>query len=243
MTETAFSGAPRFSYDAHARTCLPGDFLGQTKRTVHGVPLGEDQIGMIITQIRDLLALTCEDRLAEIACGNGFLSARLFPDLCGYHGSDISEYLIGVARKHFQREPDFRFSQQDGLGHVRDEPRPQDYTKLLSYAAAQYFSDDQLLALLRSVRRRFCLVSRVLLGNCPDRHKVEQFFRGKPPRAAELDDIGTALGRWRTPESLCAIAAAAGWNTRIAAMPPQFSGSNYRFDALLTPRSADTAMP
>jgi len=233
----------RFSYDAHARTCRPDDFLGQTKRTVRGVPLGEDQIGMIIAQIRELLALTRDDRLAEIACGNGFLSAQLFADMRGYHGSDISEYLITVARRHFQRDPDFTFSQQDGLGHVRDEPRPQDYTKLLCYASAQYFSDDHLLVLLQSVRQRFSRVSRVLLGNCPDRSKVEQFFQGNSPPAAALDDTGTALGRWRTPESLCAIAAAAGWDAKIAAMPSQFSGANYRFDALLTPRSVPAPTP
>ena len=242
MSEAAVSGTPHFSYDAHARTCDPEDFLGQTKRTVHGVPLGEDQIGMIITQIRNLLELGRDDRLAEIACGNGFLSARLFADVRGYHGSDISEYLIGVARKHFQRDPDFTFSQQDGLGHIRNEPRPQEYTKLLCYASAQYFSDDDLLALLRSVRQRFPRLSRVLLGNCPDRRKLEQFFHGKAPPAAELDDTGTALGRWRTPESLCAIAKVAGWDTTIAAMPPQFSGANYRFDALLTAQSTDGRM-
>lgn len=241
MTAPAPSDAQRFSYDAHARTCPPDDFLGQTKRTVQGKPLGEDQIQLIVAQMRHLLDLAPPDRLAEIACGNGYLSQRLFPQLQGYRGSDISDYLISVAQKNFERPPDFTFSCQGGLEHVLSEIRPEAYSKMLCYAAAQYFPDDQLSELLQTVRRRYTGVARLMIGNCPDRSRAGQFFGSDMPSNEVLDDTGTALGRWRLPSDFSAIAANAGWDVQFASMPPQFSGATYRFDALLTPRAASAA--
>jgi hypothetical protein len=229
--------APPFSYDRHARTCAPDDFLGQTKRTVHGAPLGEDQVAMIVSQIRTLLKPAAEDRLFEIACGNGYISQHFFSELGGYQGSDISEYLIEVALRNFERSPDFTFVQRSALEHLREVANPGEFTKMLCYASAQYFSDEQLAELLQLARCRFPAVRRFLVGNCPDREKAKDFFQGRPPADADLDDTGTALGRWRTVASLRRIAECVGWDVAIAGMPPAFSGATYRFDALLTPRA------
>lgn len=229
--------APRFSYDCHARMCAPDDFLGQAKRTVHGFPLGEDQVAMIVSQIRRLLAPAPDDRLLEVACGNGYLSQHLFSQLGGYLGSDISEYLIEVALRNFERAPDFTFERRGALDHLREEACPERFTKMLCYASAQYFSDEQFANLLQLARRRFPAVRRFLVGNCPNREKAKDFFQGRLPADADLDDTGTALGRWRTTASLRRIAEDAGWDVAIALMPPGFSGAVYRFDALLTPRA------
>jgi SAM-dependent methyltransferase len=234
MNSDSQIGAHRFSYDRFARTCAPDDFLGQVKRTVHGVPLGEDQLTMIVSQIRRLLDLTPDDRLLDIACGNGHLSQHLFSDLGGYLGSDVSEYLIDVASRNFAHAPDFTFVQRDTLDHLREEACPGKFTKMLCYGSVQYFSDEQLADVLHLARRRFPALRRFLIGNCPNRDRAADFFQ-RTYAEADLDDIGTALGRWRTSASLRAIAEDAGWDIAFSLMPPSFSGAAYRFDALLTP--------
>jgi len=44
-------------YDSHARTRPRDDFWGQVRRTVHGQPVTEAQVGMIVGAAADLLAL------------------------------------------------------------------------------------------------------------------------------------------------------------------------------------------
>jgi hypothetical protein len=157
--------------------------------------------------------------------------------LGGYVGSDISEYLIDVALRNFERRSDFTFVHCGALDHLRDETSPERFTKMLCYASAQYFSDEQFAKLLQLARQRFPSVRRLLVGNCPDRDRAKTFFQDRPYEDGDLDDSGTALGRWRTTSSFRRIAADAGWDVAISLMPPGFSGAAYRFDALLTPRS------
>ncbi|MBV8617602.1 MAG: class I SAM-dependent methyltransferase [Curvibacter sp.] len=223
-----------FSYDAHARTCRPDDFLGQTKRTVHGQSVGADQIALILAQIKHLLELQSDDCLAEIACGNGYLSKDLFPCIQAYLGTDISDYMISVAQAHFQQWPAYQFKHSTALAHLSEEGEPGRFTKLLCYASAQYFSDEELGELLRLAHDRFPHVSRALFGNCPDRSKAGLFYKDQPLNEAEMDSHKTIIGKWRHPQHFMAIAQAAGWHAEIASMPPQFSAAYYRFDALLT---------
>ena len=94
---------PKFNYDTHARTCAPDDFLGQTRRTVQGVPLPAEQINMIVEAVNFGLGLKSDDVLLELACGNGALSQFLFNSCKEYIGIDVSEYLISIAKKNFEK--------------------------------------------------------------------------------------------------------------------------------------------
>ena len=105
----------KFSYDEHARTCAPDDFLGQIRRTVQGVPVSDNQIQMICAAMGAGLSLKPDDVLLELACGNGALSTFLF-DLCkGYLGIDLSEYLISVAKKNFEVLPHYQFTAKGAI--------------------------------------------------------------------------------------------------------------------------------
>jgi hypothetical protein len=224
----------KFSYDAHARTCAPDDFLGQTRRTVQGVPIPEAQIRMILDAVQDGLQLHTDDVLLELACGNGALSVQLYDACQGYLGTDISEYLISVAKQHFERLPDYRFEMQGGVECVHQTPRPERFTRALCYAGFQYFIDADAADILATLHQRFTHLQRIFIGNLPDRARAADFYTNREVSAAELSDPGTALGTWRTREVFAQLAHDAGWQTAFSVMPQGFYAAHYRYDAVLT---------
>ncbi len=223
----------KFSYDAHARTCAPDDFLGQTRRTVQGVPVSEDQIQMIIAAIKSGLELAPADVLLELACGNGYLSRLLFGYCQGYLGTDISEYLVSVAKRNFEALPHYQFLMSGATEYINLEPQPQRFTKVLCYAGFQYFSDEEAHGILKALFDRFCNVQTIFIGNIPDRDRAANFYKTGLPSEEELSDSNTAIGIWRSMAGVERLAGGAGWQVQFSFMPAEFNGSHYRYDALL----------
>lgn len=228
------SSYPRFSYDEHARTCAPDDFLGQARRTVRGVPLSDDQLQMITEAIDSGLGLKRSDVVLELTCGNGALSHHLFGSCKEYVGVDISEYLISIARKNFEVLPSHRYVVQDAAQYLRTEPNPSRFSKVLCYAGFQYFPAAQAAEVLNSIYQRFTNVRTVFMGNLPDKDHAGEFYKTRQPSAEELSDCCTAIGVWRTRSEVAELAAAAGWKSRFSTMPSAFYASYYRYDVLLT---------
>lgn len=225
----------RHFYDEHAKTCSPVDFWGQVKRTVNGTAIGEDQISLIVNAISDGLQITESDVLLDICCGNGVLTDLLFARCNGGVGVDIGDYLIRVAKKHFERAPQRVYQIADVEAYLSSTPDCARFTKVLCYSAMQYFPSDRATALLTVLRQRFQNVQRVFLGNMPDKAKIRNFYyEGKYVPGVE-DDLDGPLGLWRTRDEVSTITTASGWTTAFYEMPQDFHGAHYRFDAVLAP--------
>ncbi|KVM60357.1 hypothetical protein WJ58_06285 [Burkholderia ubonensis] len=239
MSNTTPSNArnyPTVDYDTHARNCAPDDFWGQVKRTVHGKPVSDEQIELIVAEIKRRLALTPEDVVLDLACGNGALSHRLVDSCAGLAGVDISEYLIGVAKQHFEAAPRVTFAAAGVADFLQDEPAPQRFTKVLCYGSFMYFSDADARATLQLVGERFANVQSIYIGNLPDRDRVSAFYSSREPKPGELDDPQAQIGIWRSRDEFAAMAADAGWETTFSSMPEGFYSRHYRYDALLRRR-------
>jgi hypothetical protein len=224
---------PKFSYNEHAKTCANDDFLGQTRRTLGGVPVSADQIQMIITAIKSGLRLKPNDILLELACGNGALSQFLFDSCRGYLGVDLSDYLVSVAKKNFEVLPRYQFSVQGATEYVRQEQQPERYTKLLCYAGFQYFSDEEVAEILLSIFKKFSNVQTIFIGSLPDKDRATEFYKSRKPSTEELSDSNTAIGIWRSRDEFKRLASTIGWKTNLLTMPNAFYASYYRYDALL----------
>ncbi|MBE0627422.1 MAG: class I SAM-dependent methyltransferase [Burkholderiales bacterium] len=224
----------KFNFDEYARSCSPDDFLGQTRRTVNGVPVSDEQIKLILNAIRSALDLKPNDTLLDIACGNGALSHYLFDSCAGYCGVDLSEYLISVAKKNFEVLPNYRFVQRGAAEYVRLEPQPEQFTKVLCYGSFQYFPGEDAAEVLRSLFEKFKSVQTVFLGNLPDRERAEDFYKKGLPTDEELLDCCSQMGTWRTRNELAELAGNAGWKVKVSTMPSEFHASHYRLDALLS---------
>lgn len=213
------------------------DYWGQVKRTVNGVPVSEEQIQLIVDAIRRELALRPggADRVLDIGCGNGALSALLFDQLASLHGVDYSEYLVSVAQRDFQRAPAFTFEVADALDYVTSAADPGRFNKVLCYGCFSYFRPaTQVLATLHD---RFPAVERVFIGNLPDKDRAALFYRNGLPSEAEMADHDSKIGVWRTAAEFEALAREAGWMCHISRMPSDFYAGHYRYDATLTRRA------
>lgn len=226
-------GYPTFDHDLHARSVAPDDFWGQIRRTVDGRPVPEDQIAAIVEAIASGLELRADDALLDLACGNGALSARLFGSVASFVGVDSSEYLVSVARKHFESPPGRLFVLEDAARFAASEPRPERFTKVLCYGSFSYFPAGAAEACLGNLAARFGRVERVFIGNLPDRERHAAFYTASPPGEGELDDPRSRIGIWRTRGEFRELAAACGWSARFRQMPASFYAAHYRYDAVL----------
>lgn len=225
---------PKFDYNEHAKTRAPDDFLGQVKRTVQGEPVAEEQIMMIVDAIQASLRLKPNDKLLELACGNGAVSRYLFDSCADYLGVDLSEYLISVAKKNFEKLPHYRFVTQGAAGYVRHETHPELFSKALCYAGFCFFPAADATEVLHTLYDKFTNVQTIFIGNLPDRDRAAEFYKTRKPSAEELSDHSTAIGTWRTRNEFERLAGEAGWKTEFSVMPKEYYAGHYRYDALLS---------
>lgn len=222
-------------YEIYPRTLAPDDFWGQVRRTVHGVPVGEDQIEMIADAIVSGLALEPSDVVLDLACGNGALSRHLYAHCSGLVGVDLSEYLISVAKANFEMPPRFTYLRDDAAHYASAEPEPLRFTKALCYGSFACFAPETAAAVLTGLRRRFKCLERVFIGNLPDRDLAHMFYRDGMPDQGVLDDYRKPIGIWRSERQMRELAARSGWRVEFSKMSDGFYAREYRYDAVLRP--------
>lgn len=225
---------PEFVYEAHARECAEDDFWRQVRRTVDGEPVGEDQIDMIVAQMRRLLAVGPHDLFLDLCCGNGALTGRVFDGCAGGVGTDISPTLIAVARKYFDVDG-VEYVEQDALAFAEAASDPSRFDKVMIYGSINFFRRDQVEALLGTIRAGFSSVSKLVVGNVADLDKLHDFYRPEQYVDGIEDDPGSPIGVWWSRDQFRALAAATGWDVDFHVMPEAFYGSHYRYDAVFEP--------
>lgn len=226
---------PELVYEEHAQGCAEDDFWRQVRRTVAGQPVGEDQIDMIVVQMRRLLAIDPHDRFLDLCCGNGALTARVFEGCEGGAGVDIAPTLIAVARKHFDVDG-VEYVEQDAVGFAESAPDPNGYDKAMIYGSINFFPREQVERLLGVVRARFSSVARLVVGNVADLERLHDFFGPDDYVDGIEDDPGSPIGVWWSQDQFRELAAASGWSVEFHRMPETFYGSHYRYDAVFGPR-------
>lgn len=224
---------PLADQEAHARSVAPDAYWQQVRRTVNGEPVDEAQIIMIVNSITSALSLKREDVVLDLACGNGALSSYLFDKCAGLVGVDISPYLIEVARKDFAQPPNYRFERDDMVSYTMHVQETAGFTKALIYGAFQCIAPDDAILVLRALSERFPSLTKVFIGNVPDKTRHNRFYRDRVPTEAELSDPEARLGVWYLPEEFEEIARRTGWLASFSYMPANFYASHYRFDVTL----------
>jgi hypothetical protein len=226
-------GYPLADHDAHARSVPADAYWKQVRRTVGGEPVSEAQIMLIVNAITSALSLRQDDIVLDLACGNGALSSYLFKKCAGLVGVDSSPYLIEVAQRDFAQTPHYRFSLDDVVSYVAHEQDTSSFTKTLIYGAFQYIPRYDAVLVLRALYERFPAVSKVFIGNIPNKRLTDRFYRDRTPADAELNDSEARIGVWYLPEEFERMARSIGWHAECSCMPPDFYASSYRFDVTL----------
>lgn len=223
----------RYLFKHHPETCDPDDIWGQVKRTVAGKPVSAEQIALIVESITTGLKLGSSDVLLDLCCGNGALTTHIFEACSGGLGVDYSAFLIEVANRRFVRNIHERYIVSDAMAYLETEAEPERYTKALCYGAFSYFDEDVGHRFLKVLNERFRNVSHVLLGQLPDKSRMDAFFTARTAVAGEENDPGSLMGIWRTPAEMTEFARSAGWELQCQYMPAEFYAGHYRFNAIL----------
>lgn len=224
----------KFDHNAHAKSRAPDDFWGQIRRTVNGEPVSDEQIRMITDAIQAALHLSTKDKLLDLACGNGALSHLLFDSIAGYQGVDFSEHLISVAKQNFERLPGYQFVTMGAAEYVRQEARPETFTKVLCYGSFSYFPAADAAEVLQTLHDKFSNVQAVFIGNLPDKDRAAAFYKANPVNAKEMADHESQIGIWRTQSEFAKLAGDAGWKSQFSVMPAEYYAGYYRYDVLLS---------
>ena len=225
---------PKSDYKDYPKTLDRDDLWRQVRRTVHGQPVSEAQIAMIVEAIRKGLQFRANDVVLDLGCGNGALASYLFDDCATLEGVDPSEYLIGIANGRFTIPGRTTFLVDDAAHYVENTPDPGRFTKVLCYGSFTYFSEADAARVLDAIGRRFINVSRVFIGNLPDAKRADRFYPPGKDYRAELKDHNAPIGIWRSEKELRELASLTEWKLAIAMMPMDFYAAHYRFDATLT---------
>ena len=78
-----------------------GEFCRQVGRTANGgIPTPAPELNVVIDEIVALLDLGPGDRLLDLCCGNGLLTARLAHFCTNVVGVDFSNPMVQIARQH-----------------------------------------------------------------------------------------------------------------------------------------------
>ena len=224
----------KFDHNEHAKSRAPDDFWGQIRRTVQGEPVSDEQIKLIVDSIRAALRLKPDDKLLDLACGNGALSRLFFDSIAEYQGVDFSEHLISVAKKNFERLPAYQFVTLGAAEYVRQEMHPEKFTKVLCYGSFSYFPAADAAEVLRTLHDKFTNVQSVFIGNLPDKDRAAKFYKEKQVTAEEMADNESQIGIWRSQSEFEQLAGAAGWKATFSVMPAEYYAGYYRYDVLLS---------
>jgi dTDP-4-amino-4,6-dideoxygalactose transaminase/cyclopropane fatty-acyl-phospholipid synthase-like methyltransferase len=209
------------------------EFWAQIKRTVNGKPVSEEDIKMIVDQIKSCLSLEADSHLLDIGCGNGALAGRLFPFIKEYTGVDFSSYLLEIANEYFRPNCSINYIEKDALAFVSEYENSQVFNKLLVYGCMSYLSRADFSVFLDKVYSRFSNVDTVFIGNIPDINKARQFFKNGNINSYDVDNEKSAIGVWWDAGELKRLASEAGFSVEIYKMPTNFYGHHYRFDMVL----------
>ena len=223
----------KFDHNEYAKTRAQDDFWGQIRRTVQGEPVSAEQIKMIVDAIHAALRLKPDDNLLDLACGNGALSHLLFDSCAALQGVDFSEHLISVAKKNFEKLPNYRFAMQGAAEYLRQEMHPERFSKVLCYGSFSYFPAADAIEVLRTLDEKFTNVHSVFIGNLPDKDRAGAFYKTRQVSTKEMSDNTSQIGIWRTQSEFAQLAGETGWKASFSTMPVNYYASYYRYDVLL----------
>lgn len=217
------------------KTCHPKDFFGQVKRTVNGEPISQEQIFMILDAFSKGLNLEKRDILLDLGCGNGALVNYIFDNINSYYGVDFSEYLISIAKENFEKEG-FNFCCNDILSFLKNLSEDNYFNKALCYGVFSYFDKKTSHQILELILKKCKLITKLYIGNLPDKEKVSEFFYDDIDYTSLIDDPQSKIGIWRTKNEFSELCSNAGWDVEFINMPKTFYSAHYRYDAILIPK-------
>ncbi|GMG85606.1 hypothetical protein LNKW23_48290 [Paralimibaculum aggregatum] len=207
--------------------------LREVGKTVLGTPISAAQLDAIATSILAALGLDASDRVADLGCGNGLVTARIADRVAHAVGIDMSGTLIAAARRrHGGSGAEFALGDLTRLDFTA--PPLVGIGKAYLYEVAQHLDADEFAGLLEAAMLKGG-VRRLFSGSMPDAARLEAFY-DTPERMAlyrrNLASGREQIGHWWGLDELERIAGQLGLALEIRQQAPILHTAHYRFDAL-----------
>jgi ubiquinone/menaquinone biosynthesis C-methylase UbiE len=163
-------------YNERVNETSQSDYLKQVGHTVNGTAISHQSFELLISNITENLELNSDDKLLDLCCGNGVITARLAQYCETIQGIDLSDELINIANLSQLHSEKISFITGDimQLDDILDDNRG--YSKVLMFGALQHFERNQLTELL-DITIKFCAPEfTLLLGFIPNISKRWRFY-------------------------------------------------------------------
>jgi len=216
------------------------DLLYQVYRTVNKKPISNEEINIIVQDIKDKLALEKEDVLLDLGCGNGVITYSLSKYVKTVVGVDFSKQLIYNAKK-------YKFKQNIHyiVANLLDKKILEfdyEYNKILISAVLQYITLNQFDEFLNNLNKKINIKSLILINDILDADRKWKFFRTFRQKLNYLIKIkllrkNLGLGKWWNKNEIIILANKYKYSCEFFNQNERLSSSHYRFDVLLIKKS------
>lgn len=206
--------------------------LKQVGKTINGCEVDQDQVCLIIETIKNHLALSKNDSVIDLCCGNGLLTARIARFCKRVVGVDFSEKMIAIGRKT-NIVPNIKYFVSDVI--ALEWNRFRGYSKLCIYEGIQHLTVEEFRQLLRAIRENIDNPT-IFIGGVPDKQKLNQYYDTDEKIAFFLDREARGIshmGRWWDQSEIEAVGKELGMQTCFHAQHSTLYSAYYRFDCVL----------
>lgn len=218
----------------HTSTESESDLLVQVGKTRFGVPVPQEQVQILSSHILKNIALTTEDRVLDLGCGNGILSKELSVSCRHVTGVDFSGNLLKTAtQKSSSSNIDYVKADLAKLGSVGFENGP--YSAAFCSEVIQNLDEEMFLEMLKGLHTHRHGEMRLLISGIPDLDRIRNFYDTDERWSWYLSKIlegGDHIGRWWTKQQVLSIIEKSGFIGRVIAQPNTLYTAHYRFDVL-----------
>jgi 2-polyprenyl-3-methyl-5-hydroxy-6-metoxy-1,4-benzoquinol methylase len=213
--------------------------LKQVEKTVSGQPISPAQFEAIILDVRKALEINKNDRVLDMCCGNGVITAEIAKACDSILGIDYSEPLIKIAKKYNQSDNTayYHMSVLDqNLINLVDRL----FTKIYMYEALQHFTEKDLIKILDLIREISTPDAVIFFGSVPDLDKIWDFYNTDERREdyrIRKSKNEEAIGTWWNRKTIEEICLQRGFELKFLAQNQLLHSAHYRFDFCLVKQS------
>ena len=202
----------------------------QVARTKLGEPISQDDWKLSCEHIMNQVQPRKSDKVLDLCCGNGLLTACLIDHVASVVAVDFSQKLLD----------NFIVSNDRITIHTYDiltfNFGKLQYNKILLYFAAQHFSEQTMMRILHKAHMALLPGGIFLIGDVPDASRKWNFYSKPEYRSfyfSALENDEYPVGTWFDKEFFQYAAEYLGYElTKIQDQPEFMLNSNHRFDVI-----------
>lgn len=207
--------------------------LSEVGKTVLGQPISEAQLGAIVASICEALNLTGDDEVADLGCGNGLITARVFPHVRKLAAFDISEALISAALSRHNSDG-LIYETADICSLMFSSAALRNVRKVYLYEVAQHLTTDEFATVLSNAFGGG-RVEILFSGSMPDADRLENFYDTPERMALYRRNVAAnteQIGHWWHLSEIQEIVSRIGLRMEVRHQNPILHTAHYRFDVL-----------